>query len=162
MLFDRNSNTLATWCEELTHLKRPWCWERLRAGGEGDDRRWDGWMASLTQWTWVWVSSGDGEGQGSLACCSLWGCRESDMTEWLNNNFSKWVTQTIGKLCQHEHSLTTLFILIERRSWKKPIGHDASTWQNLGGTERYVYEVLATWRLLDIMLGEKLCYTHCR
>ena len=53
-----NSNTLATWCKELTHLKRPWCWERLRAGGEGDDRGWDGWMASLTQWTWVWVDSG--------------------------------------------------------------------------------------------------------
>ena len=53
-----NSNSLATWCEELTHLKRPCCWERLREGGEGDDRGWDGWMASLTQWTWVWVSSG--------------------------------------------------------------------------------------------------------
>ena len=51
-------NTLATWCEELTHLKRPWCWERLKTGGEGDNRGWDGWMASLTQWTWVWVSSG--------------------------------------------------------------------------------------------------------
>ena len=45
-------------CEELTHLKRPWCWEGLKAGGEGDDRRWDGWMASLTQWRWVWVNSG--------------------------------------------------------------------------------------------------------
>ena len=44
--------------EELTHLKRPWCWERLKAGGEGDDRGWDGWMASPTQWTWVWASSG--------------------------------------------------------------------------------------------------------
>ena len=53
-----NSNTLATWCKELTHWKRPWCWERLRAGGEGDDRVWDGWMASPTQWTWVWVNSG--------------------------------------------------------------------------------------------------------
>ena len=52
-----NSNTLATWCEELSHLKRPWCWERLKAGGEGDDRGWDGWIASLTQWTWVWASS---------------------------------------------------------------------------------------------------------
>ena len=52
------SNTLATWWEELTHLKRTWCWERLRAGGEGDDRGWDGWMASPTQWTWVWVNSG--------------------------------------------------------------------------------------------------------
>ena len=53
-----NSNTLATWCKELTHLKRPWCWVRLREGGEGDDRGWDGWMASPTQWTWVWVDSG--------------------------------------------------------------------------------------------------------
>ena len=44
--------------EELTHWKRPWCWEGLGAGGEGDDREWDGWMASLTRWTWVWVNSG--------------------------------------------------------------------------------------------------------
>ena len=51
------SNTLTTWCKDLTHWKRPWCWERLRAGGEGDDRGWDGWMASPTQWTWVWVNS---------------------------------------------------------------------------------------------------------
>ena len=50
-------NTLATWCEELTHWKRPWCWERLREGGEGDGRGWDDWMASPTQWTWVWVNS---------------------------------------------------------------------------------------------------------
>ena len=48
---------MATWCEELTHWKRPWCWEILKAGGEGDDRGWDGWKASLTQWTWVWVNS---------------------------------------------------------------------------------------------------------
>ena len=52
------SNTLATWCEELTHWKRPWCLERLKAGGEeGDDRGWDGWMTSPTQCTWVWGSS---------------------------------------------------------------------------------------------------------
>ena len=48
----------ATWCEELTHLKRLWCWERLKARGKGDDRGWDGWMASPTQWTWAWVNSG--------------------------------------------------------------------------------------------------------
>ena len=48
----------ATWCKELTDLKRPWCWERLKAGGEGDNRGWDGWIVSLTQWTWVWASSG--------------------------------------------------------------------------------------------------------
>ena len=52
-----NSSTLATWCKELTHLKRPWCWERLMAGGEGDERGWDGWIASPIQWTWVWVDS---------------------------------------------------------------------------------------------------------
>ena len=53
-----NSNTLATSCEELTHWKRLWYWEGLGARGEGDDRGWDGWMASLTRWTWVWVNSG--------------------------------------------------------------------------------------------------------
>ena len=52
-----NSSTLATSCEELTHWKRLWCWEGFGAGGEGDDRGWDGWMASLTRWTWVWVNS---------------------------------------------------------------------------------------------------------
>ena len=53
-----SSSTLTTWCKELTHWKRPWCWKRLRAGGEGGDRGWDGWMASLTRWTWVWANSG--------------------------------------------------------------------------------------------------------
>ena len=52
-----NSNILATWCKKLTHLKRPWCWGRLKAGREGDNRGWDGWMASPTRWTWVWASS---------------------------------------------------------------------------------------------------------
>ena len=67
--------------EELTHWKRPWCWERLKAGGEGDDRGWDGWMASPTQWTWLWVSSRRCWRTGKLACCSPWGCKGSDMTE---------------------------------------------------------------------------------
>ena len=80
---------LATWWEELTHLKRPWCWERLKAGGAGDDRGWDVWMTSLTQWTRVRVSSGSwwwtaGDGQGSLVRWSPWGCKELDMNEQLN------------------------------------------------------------------------------
>ena len=54
----QNINFLATSCEELTHWKRPWCWEGLGAGGEGDDRVWDGWMASPTRWAWVWMNSG--------------------------------------------------------------------------------------------------------
>ena len=57
LMLKLNSNTLATWCEELTRWKRPWCGERLKAGGEGDDRGWDGQMASPTQWTWIRVNS---------------------------------------------------------------------------------------------------------
>ena len=53
-----SSNILATWLEQPTHWKRSWCWERLKAGGEGDDRGWDGWMASPARWTWIWSSSG--------------------------------------------------------------------------------------------------------
>ena len=57
LMLTLKSDTLASWWEELTHWRRPWCWERLKAGEEGDDRGWDGWMASPTQWTWVWVDS---------------------------------------------------------------------------------------------------------
>ena len=52
-----SSNTLATWCEQLTDWKRPWYWERLKAEGEEGDRGWHGWMASLIQWTWTWANS---------------------------------------------------------------------------------------------------------
>ena len=68
-----SKNTWATWCEELTRWKRPWWWERLKVGGEGDDRGWDGWMASPTQWTGVWANSRRQWRQGSLECCSPWG-----------------------------------------------------------------------------------------
>ena len=59
LMLNWRSNTLATWCKKQTHWKRPWCWERLKAGGEGDDRGWHGWIASLTRWTWFWASSGN-------------------------------------------------------------------------------------------------------
>ena len=75
-----SSNTLATWCKWLTHWERPWCWERLRAGGEGGNRQWDSWMALLTRWTGVWATPGDSEGQGRKACWGSWGRKESDMT----------------------------------------------------------------------------------
>ena len=83
-VYNPNSSTLATSCEELNHWKRLWCWEGLGAGGEGDDRGWDGWMASPTRWTWVCVNSVIGDGQGGLACCNSWGRKESDTTERLN------------------------------------------------------------------------------
>ena len=81
-----NSNSLATWCEELTHLKRPWSWESFKAGGEGDDRGWDGWMATLTQWTWVWVNSGSWWSTGRPGMLQSWGCKESDTTDWTELN----------------------------------------------------------------------------
>ena len=59
-------------------------WEGLGTGGEGDDRGWDGWMASLTRWTWVWVNSRSWWWIEGLACCDSWGCKESDTTKWLN------------------------------------------------------------------------------
>ena len=78
-------NTLATWCEELTHLERPWCWERLKAGGEGGDRGWDGCMASPTQWTGVRVHSGSWWWTGRPGMLQLMGSqsrtRLSDWTE---------------------------------------------------------------------------------
>ena len=59
-------------------FEKTWCWERLRAGGEGDNRGWDHWMASLTRWTWVGEHEqalGIGDGQGIMVCCSPWACR---------------------------------------------------------------------------------------
>ena len=76
--------SLPTWCEEPTHLKRTWCWERFRAE-EGDNRGWDGWMAWPTQWTWAWWTLGIVDGQGVLTCCGSWDHKnkKSDtLSEW--------------------------------------------------------------------------------
>ena len=78
-----NFNTLATWCEELTHWKRPWCWERLRAGGEWDDRGWYGWMASPTWWTWVWASSESWWWTGKPGVLqSMWLQSQTQLSNW--------------------------------------------------------------------------------
>ena len=74
--------SLATWCEVLTRWKRPWCWEILKAGGEGDNRGWDGWMASPTQWTWVWASSWCWWSTGKLGVLQSMGHKELETTEW--------------------------------------------------------------------------------
>ena len=66
--------------------KKPWCWKRLRERGEGEDREWDDWLESPIQWTWVWTNL------GSLACCSPWGPKESDITERLNNSNMAMIT----------------------------------------------------------------------
>ena len=77
------------------HWKRPWCWEKLRAGGGGGDRGWEYWMASSLNECEFDQTLGDSDGQGSLVCCSPWGCKESDVTEWLNeDNRSEWSDQS--------------------------------------------------------------------
>ena len=85
------SNALATWCKELTHWKRPWCWERLKAGGEGDDRGWDGWTASLILWTWVWASSGGWWWKGNPGVLQSMGSQSR--TGLSDNNKEKWATK---------------------------------------------------------------------
>ena len=78
-------NTLATWCEELTLSKRPRCWKKLRAGGEGGSRGWDGWYYWLSGHEFE-QTPGDNKRQGSLVCCGPWGHKELDVTWQLNNN----------------------------------------------------------------------------
>ena len=80
-----SSNSLA-WCKEP--LERPWCRERLKAGGEGDNRRQDSWMASQTQWTWVWASSRRWWRTGKPGELQSMGHKELDVTEQLNNHKS--------------------------------------------------------------------------
>ena len=74
---------LTTWCEELIHCKRPWCWERLKAGGEGDEGEIVGWHHQLNGHEFCWTP-GVGDGQGGLAYCGPWGHKELDTTERLN------------------------------------------------------------------------------
>ena len=96
-------STLAIWCKELSHWKRPWCWERLRAWREGGNRGCSSWMASLTQWTWVWASSGRQWRTGKPHVLQSIGL-QSRTWQWLNNNkflpisimtISIWVSDTI-------------------------------------------------------------------
>jgi len=81
---------------ELTHLRRLWCWERLKAGGEGDNRGWNGCMASPTQWTWVWINSESLWWTWRPGVCSPWGCKEFDMTQWLNWTELNWSANRAG------------------------------------------------------------------
>ena len=90
---DAEAENLATWCEELSYLKRHWYWERLRAGREGDDRGWDGWMASPTQWTWVCVNSGSWWWTGRPGVLRFMGSQrvgQDWMTELNKSEPAKW------------------------------------------------------------------------
>ena len=109
MLKLKNSNILATWCDELTHWKRPCCWERLRAGGEGDDRdEMVGWPHLLNGLEFEWTP-GVGDGQGGLVCCDSRDCKESDTNERLNwtdttgdNLFRAWIENKLQSISQSQ------------------------------------------------------------
>ena len=77
------ANIFATLCEEHTHWKRPWCWEKLRSGREVGNRGWDAWKALLDHGNEFEQTKGASEGQGSLVCCSPWEHKELDTNEWL-------------------------------------------------------------------------------
>ena len=83
-------NTLATWCKQLTHWRRSYCWERLKAKGEVGSRGWDGWMASLIQWTWTWANCRRRWGTGRPGMLQYMGREELDRTWWLNTHAQKY------------------------------------------------------------------------
>ena len=79
-----NSSILVIWCEQMTHWKSPWCWERWREEGDEGLRGWDGWAASLMQWTWTWANFGrwwGTERPGVLRSMGLQGVRHDWATE---------------------------------------------------------------------------------
>ena len=97
--------------QELTSWKRPWCWERLKAGGEGDNRGWDGWMASLTWWAWLWASSGSWWWTGKSGVLQS---MESQSQTWLRN----WTELIELSPTWHEFSMTFYaFIAIKLLPW---------------------------------------------
>ena len=113
LMLKLNSNTLATSCDELTHWKRPWCWEGLGAG-EGNDRGWDGWMSSPTQWTWVWVNSGRWWWTGRPGVLRFMGRKELDTTEQLN-----WTELMLSEISQRKTNTVCYHLYVESKKWNK-------------------------------------------
>ena len=98
-------------CEELTHWKRLWCWDGLGAGGEEDDRGWDGWMASLTWWTWVWVNSGSWWWTGRPGVLRFMGSQRVGH-DWVTDliwTVSRWQVCPIGSWCHCETTSLSLW-----------------------------------------------------
>ena len=116
-----NSNTLAIWYKELIPWKGPWCWERLKAGGEGDDRGWDGWMASPTQWTWVWANSGSWwwtgrpgllQSMGSQRVGHDWATEQLVSSLWLRQDRAVHAIKEVTEL-----DLYPRFVLLRSTMW---------------------------------------------
>ena len=143
-----NSNTLATWGEELTHLKRPWCWERLRTG-EGDDRGWDGWMASPTQWRWVWVNSRSWWWTGRPGVLLFMGLQRVRLY-WVTEPYMKYLTYVCAHTCTYRHTYRGFS---GERFYSLCQGNP---WYDLGLCVRRTLQYILSWYRHDIV--ELLCY----
>ena len=110
-----NSKTLAIWCEELTHWKRPWCWERLKAGAEGDNRGWDGWMASLTWWMWIWVNSRSWWWTGRPGVLRFMGSQR------VGHDWATELNWTLSSDTKYPQQLTYPFTMTICTQWRKRI-----------------------------------------
>ena len=119
----KHSSTLATSWEELTHWKRLWCWEGLGAGGEGDDRGWDSWMASLTRWTWIWVNSR-----------SWWCTGRPDVLWFMGSQIDDWATElnwNIQQMGIPDHLTCFLRILYASQEATVRTGHGTTDWSHI-------------------------------
>ena len=117
-----SSNTLATSCKELTHWKRPWCWEGLGAGGEGDDRGWKGWMASPTRWTWVWVNSGSWWWTGRPGVLRFMGSQRvghdwATELNWTETAILISMSMVISKIKHYNMLLSSKYIFLPRTAY---------------------------------------------
>ena len=97
---------------QRTHWKRPWWWERLKAGEEGDDREWDGWMASVTRWKWVWASSGSWWWTGKPGVLQSVGLQSrTRLSDWIELNVYLNLFPALNSLCNTHHNLSSLLSL---------------------------------------------------
>ena len=145
-----NSNTLATWCEDLAPLKRPWCWQRLRSGGEGDDRGWNDWMASPAQWAWVWVDSGSWRWTGRPGVLWFMGSQSQTLlSDWTDGTESHHGGLNFVSSCKHKHLLKPhLWILTH---WV--LGLQYIHWR---GTQYSFYNSHYSWALGHIFILNNL------
>ena len=124
----------------MTHWKRFWCWERLKAGGEGDKRRWDAWMDHRLGGREFEQLQGVSEGQGSLACCSPRGCKELNKTEWLN-----WTDSPYQIVNGHSEKQLVMYIR-----------HNIFMWMRYNNTVKWIMELTTIWRLSSKVVLQKL------
>ena len=114
---DVEAETPILWPSDATSWltwKRPWCWERLKAGGEGDHRGWSGWMASLTRWTWVWVSSGSWWWTGKSGVLQSMGSQRAGHDWATELNWSYLDTGTWGHLVHRQPRSVSTFSFLEQ------------------------------------------------